>query len=90
MLHPNRNWCVTELSTAEELASKLTAMTWCCCNGFSVRGHSEYLWLNDATSADGAQEYAVIKRHGKQGQPMQIESITFSWSNQITATTQVL
>jgi hypothetical protein len=34
-----------------------------------------YLFLNDATCPDGAQEYAVVKeRTGGQ-----VESITFSW-----------
>jgi hypothetical protein len=37
-----------------------------------------YLFLNDATSADGAQEYAVI-RPLPNGEYLQIESITFSW-----------
>lgn len=56
MLHKNRRWCVTPVASAEELAEKLTEMTWCGCSGFRLGG---YLWLNDATSPDGAQEFAV-------------------------------
>lgn len=38
----------------------------------------KYLWLNDATSPDGAQEFAVIKQCDD-STFVQIESITFSW-----------
>ncbi len=81
MLHTDRIWSVSVVESAEELARMLTEMTWSCCNAFCVKGHSEYVWLNDATSPDGAQEYAVIKLHGSNDQPLQIESITFSWCN---------
>ena len=74
MFHENRVWSVGSVESAEELAKKLTSMTWCCCNGFSI---GDYLWLNDATCPDGAQEYAVLKRDS--GKLVQIESITFSW-----------
>lgn len=76
MLHQNRRWSVTEVGGAEELAAKLTETTWCCCAGFSLGG---YLWLNDATGPDGAQEYAVVKRAGTSRPAMQVESITYSW-----------
>jgi len=38
-----------------------------------------YLWLNDATSPDGAQEFSVVKKAGPNGRPWQVESITVSW-----------
>lgn len=76
MFHRNRVWCVTSVSLAEELAEKLTTVTWTCCTAFELGG---YLWLNDATSPDGGQEYSVVKRVGPNGHPLQVESITFSW-----------
>ena len=76
MFHDHRVWCIGEVTTAEELARKLTETTWCCCTAFVL---GEYLFLNDSTSPDGAQEYAVVKRTGGNGRPEQIESITFGW-----------
>jgi hypothetical protein len=80
MLHNNRHWVVGDVATPEDLAQKLTEHTWCGCNGFRVEG-TEYLFLNDATSGDGAQEYGAIKRlHGTEGARwLQVESLTFSW-----------
>lgn len=75
MLHKNRVWCVSVIGSAEELAEKLSESTWTGCTAFELAG---YLFLNDATCADGAQEYAVIKRM-PDGTYLQIESITFSW-----------
>lgn len=76
MLHRNRIWSVATLETAETLAEHLTQHTWCCCNGFRL---GEYLFVNDATCADGAQEYAALKPCGDNY--VQIESLTFSWMN---------
>ncbi len=76
-MHERRRWTVAEVATVEELAAKLTEMTWCVCNGFTVHGHAEVVFLNDATGGDGAQEYAVCRREGQDW--YQIESITFSW-----------
>ena len=75
-MHNQRVWCVSPVGSAEELARKLTETTWCCCTGFSLGG---YVWLNDATSPDGAQEYAVTKLAEGERRPVQIESITMSW-----------
>jgi hypothetical protein len=66
-------------ASAEELAAKLTGTTWTCCTAFALEG---YLWLNDATSPDGGQEFAVLQRVGPNGCPRQIESITFSWCDE--------
>ncbi len=76
MLHSNRRWCVAQVATAEELACKLTEHVWCGCTAFQI---GEYLWLNDSTSPDGAQEYAVLHFVSSTGQYFQIESITFGW-----------
>lgn len=76
MMHHNRRWVVTTVESAEDLAQKLTDHTWTCCTAFALGG---YLWLNDATCEDAAQEFSVVKRDGPRGRPLQIESITFSW-----------
>ena len=76
MMHHDRRWVVSPVASAEQLAQKLTEMTWTCCTAFAI---GEYLWLNDATCPDGAAEYAVVKRVVSTGRPIQIESITFSW-----------
>lgn len=78
MMHHNRNWTLTTVPSSQKLAEMLTQQTWCGCSGFAVRGHDDYLFLNDATSGDGAQEYGVLKRHSD-GLLTQFESITFSW-----------
>ena len=82
MFHDKRVWSVSSVGSAKELAKKLTSVTWSCRNGFELGG---YLWLNDAMSPDGAQEYAVLKRDGGNGKPVQIESITFSWCDEAKA-----
>lgn len=74
-MHKNRRWCVGQVSSAEELAEKLTRHTWTRCTGFELSG---YLFLNDSTSEDGGQEYAVVKREAD-GRFLQLESITFGW-----------
>lgn len=79
MMHIKRVWQVAEVESAEELARMLTEQTCVLCSGFNVREHPGYLFLNDATSADGAQEYAVIKGGVRAERHVQIESITFSW-----------
>jgi len=76
MMHIDRVWCRSAVTTSEELARKLTEMTWCGCTAFAI---DHYRWLNDATSPDGAQEYAVLLHKESDGSFVQIESITFSW-----------
>jgi len=78
MLHERRTWGWSSVATAEELAEKLTQHTWTGCSAFELGG---YYFLNDATCADGAQEYAVVKSL-PDGRFEQIESITFSWCSQ--------
>src|SRR5262245_14566957 len=77
MLHRKRTWCVTSVEIADELAEKLIEYTWTSCTAFEHRG---YLFLNDSTGPDGAQEYAILRKNDD-GTWLQIESITFSWCN---------
>ncbi len=74
MFHRQRHWSIAPADNAAALADQLTQSTWCGCNGFRL---DEYLFVNDATSPDGAQEYAVLKRSDEGF--VQIESLTFSW-----------
>ena len=74
MLHRNRIWTIADVTDAETLAAHLKEFTWCGCNGFRL---GDYVFVNDATSPDGAQEYAVLKPQG--ADYVQIESLTFSW-----------
>lgn len=76
MYHQDRRWCVQAVSSAEELADKLLSYSWCCC-GFELDGH---LWLNDSTSPDAVQEYAVVSKPADaSGEYCQVESISVSW-----------
>lgn len=74
MLHNQRIWSIAPAESAEWLAENLTQCTWCGCNGFSL---GRYLFVNDATCADGGQEYSVLRP--RDGPYIQIESVTFSW-----------
>ena len=76
MLHERRGWCVAEAETAEDLAVKLTEHSWTLCTAFRL---GDYLFLNDATSEDGAAEFGIVKPV-RGGAYVQIESITFSWT----------
>lgn len=89
MLFPRRRRVVTDIKSvsleagAKQLARKLTEMTWCGCNGFRL---GDYLFLNDSTSPDGAQEYAVVHEPSM----LQCESITFSWCSRAKALEYIL
>lgn len=72
MMHKTRTWQIKDAGGPFELAYHLTEQTWCTCQGFRQNG---YLYLNDATSENGAQEYAVLR----ESDLAQVESITFSW-----------
>ncbi len=80
MIHEHRRFSIADVASPGGLACKLTHYTWCGCTGFrlSSAGHV-LLFLNDAFSPDGAQEYAVVKDQ------RQIESITFSWCSEAEA-----
>ncbi len=70
MLHKNRSYLIADYSSMKELVSSLHGRTWTGCSGFRC---GSLTLLNDSTSGDSAQEYAVI-RNG-----IQIESLTVSW-----------
>lgn len=74
MFHSKRIWCVADVDTPEELAEKLTEHTWTLCTAFLL---GNCLFLNDAISENGAQEYAIVVEEN--GKYRQVESVTFSW-----------
>jgi hypothetical protein len=77
MMHTKRIFSEpSEVTSAEDLAEKLTQHTWTTCSAFR---YQDLLFLNDSTGPDGAQEYAVL-RDGRQ-----IESITFGWCSEYKA-----
>jgi hypothetical protein len=76
MLHRNRIWSLQAVDGIERLAFKLSNVTWTCCQAFELKG---YIFANDATSADGAQEYAILRATQDCPELIQIECITFSW-----------
>lgn len=78
MFHEHRRWAIIKVESDDELAEKLAKYAWTRCTGFELSG---YLFLNDATGADGAQEFAVVEIDGDDGQPLQLETITTSWCN---------
>ncbi len=82
MWHKKRMWSVTSVGSPDDLAEKLTQWTWTGCTAFELAG---YLFANDATSANGAQEYGVLKPDQQGRDLIQIESITFSWCTEIRA-----
>ena len=82
MLHSSRIWSLETVDLAERLAFKLSNFTWTCCQAFELSG---YIFANDATSVASAQEYAVLRRSPRCPDWFQIESITFSWCNELRA-----
>lgn len=57
MFFERRRYRVKEFYDIDDLAKKLTETTSCHCTGFKFSG----VWfLNDASSEDGAQEYAAV------------------------------
>ncbi len=75
VMHRKRCWGVARRSR-EELAELLTSMTWTLCTAFETEGGS--VWANDATSEDGAGEYALLRF--LDGQWKQVDSITAGWA----------
>lgn len=64
LMHDKRRWSVSSVASPEELARMLTERTWTLCSGFTVAGHERYMFLNDATSEDGAGEFGIVKVEG--------------------------
>ncbi len=84
MMHATRRWSLSEVESADTLAKMLTGRTWTLCSAFFVKGHPDYLFLNDATHEDGALEMAVVKKQPDRSL-LQVESITFSWCQEAEA-----
>lgn len=81
MLHERRTFHVADVDSVEDLAEKLTQHTWTLGTAFRLTaGDQVLLFLNDSTSEDGAQEYAVFVPDGRQ-----LESITFGWCDESRA-----
>lgn len=76
MLHPDRVWCLTQVDSCEDLASKLTEYSWTCCTAFALQN---YLWLNDSPCAGELEEYAVVKRASPAGPMLYIARVDFEW-----------
>ncbi len=83
MIHKQRRYRVRDVATPEELAELLVDHSWCLCNGFRLGGT---LWLNDAFSESGAQEFAVIA----EASGVQVESLTVSWMNRSDVESQAI
>ncbi len=83
MFSHNRAWMIAEATDIDSLAHDLTQKSWTLCQGFRMGG---YLFLNDSTSEDGAQEFAVVREDGMQ----QVESITFGWCSEERAAVHLL
>ena len=82
-----RRFAISLRDLPTQLAEWLTERTWTLCTGFAI---GNYLFLNDATSEDGGQEYAVVKKPATAGEPyLQVESITMSWCSKEEALTYV-
>lgn len=79
MLHKNRSWVVTTVESDASLVQKLVQHTWTGCTAFELHG---YLFANDSTCGDGAQEYAVLHTSVDGDSFTEIESITFSWCSE--------
>ena len=79
-MHTGRIWNVAGPFGPAQLAERLTKYSWTLCSGFECLG---FLYLNDSTSEDAAQEYAVVRKSDL----VQVESITVSWmdADQIAA-----
>ncbi len=76
MMHKDRTWRITKIDSAGELAEELTEYIGCLCNGFELDG---YWFLNDSTSENGAQEYAIVRKPSDDRPALQVESITMGW-----------
>jgi hypothetical protein len=58
MIHQDRTFTLTDVSSSAELVERLTENTWTLCTGFRL---GDMLFLNDSSSKDGAQEYVVVR-----------------------------
>lgn len=83
MIHKRRTYSLTPVTSVEALAFTLHDHSWTLCSGFQLTlDGQDYLIVNDAFSADGAQEYAVLlvqQRDGDRYTVQEVESLTISW-----------
>ena len=86
MLHADRIWVVNVVESVEKLSHDLTSMTWCCCQAFRLVQHPQYVWVNDSTSPDGIQEFALVRIGLAKGSFRQLETVTFGWLDEQQAT----
>lgn len=76
-MHSKRVWCATQTESLDEITRRLKDHSWTLCTGFEIGG---YLFLNDSTSEDAIQEYAVVKKPtASEDAYIQVESLTVSW-----------
>ena len=74
MIHTDRVFNIKTCSADEMIADFGHTRSWTLCSGWRV---GDTLYLNDAFSEDGAQEYAVIRVGGDSA--IQFDSVTFGW-----------
>lgn len=74
-----------ESSLAVILARLLTETYWTLCTAFTI---GEYYFVNDATSEDGAGEWAILRKNPN-GSFDQVETITFGWLKVDKASTYI-
>ncbi len=80
MMHDKRVWCVQEFDSVEAFANELiTTYATCMCHAAMILGHPDYIFLNDSTSEDAVQEWAIVKGGIDGTSHRQIESLTVSW-----------
>jgi hypothetical protein len=75
MLHKSRVWGEPVETDLDTFAKQVTTRDWTVCTAWKV---GDYVFVNDASSGDGAQEYAVLIED-EDGQWFQVESWTCSW-----------
>ncbi len=73
-----RVYDIKSCNTEEMFSDLVHTKTWTLCTGWRV---GDTLYLNDSTSEDGAQEYAVLRVQPRNGRlfAKQFESVTFGW-----------
>lgn len=84
MMHSRRRWGITK-KTVEQIAQDLIKSdVWVLCNGYLFEhGGQQYVMLNDSTSENSVQEYAILLVERVEGNTYygkQVESLTTTWA----------
>jgi len=82
MFFENREYGIRTVTSAEELTRQLHDMSWTLCTGFRL---GDVLYLNDASSENGAGEWAVLEVAAELSdaiEAVQFESVTFGWMDE--------